>query len=273
MVRLKHLAICFFIVVFVSVFPVLRNSAQVPEVAFHFTMDEISGDETMDVNGMVGILENGPVVVAGRHGNAIQFTRSDEQAIEIFPDPATNFGTGDLSLEAWVKTPFDEEQSYIFNKWGPWEAPDTPCCRGYRLTIEPGGQLDTIFNDGVPDEERLANEGFVRGGDTSVADGEWHHVVVTRKDTSIIQFWIDGVLDHEIGEAAAAGSIDNTTNLYLGRSHKNRGWFDGLIDEVRAWRGALNETQIAQAMSGAAVTAVEPVGKLPLIWGQIKADH
>ena len=50
-------------------------------------------------------------------------------------------------------------------------------------------------------------------GDTSVADGEWHHVVVTRKDTSIIQFWIDGVLDHEIEEAAAAGSIDNTTNL------------------------------------------------------------
>ena len=119
MVRLKHLAICFFIVVFVSVFPVLRNSAQVPEVAFHFTMDEINGDETMDVNGMVGILENGPAVVAGKHGNAIQFTRASEQAIEIFPDPATNFGTGDLSLEAWVKTPFDQEQSYIFNKWGP----------------------------------------------------------------------------------------------------------------------------------------------------------
>ena len=95
MLRLKHLAIRFFVVAFVCVLPVVGDSAEVPEVAFHFTMDEISGDETMDVNGMVGILENGPVVVAGRHGNAIQFTRSDEQAIEIFPDPATNFGTGD----------------------------------------------------------------------------------------------------------------------------------------------------------------------------------
>ena len=273
MLRLKHLAIPFTVIALLCVLPVLGESATVPEVAFHFTMDEINGDETRDVNGLVGILENGPEVVAGMHGNAIQFTRASEQAIEIFPDPATNFGNGDVSLEAWVKTGLDGEQSYIFNKWGPWEAPDTPCCRGYRLTIEAGGQLDTIFNDGVPDEERLANEGFVRGGDTSVADGEWHHVVVTRKDTSIIQFWIDGVLDHEIGEAAAAGSIDNTTNLYLGRSHKNRGWFEGTIDEVRAWRGALNESQIAQAMAGAAVTSVEPVDKLSVTWGKIKTDR
>lgn len=98
-------------------------------------------------------------------------------------------------------------------------------------------------------------------------------MVVTRKDTSIIEFWIDGVLDHEIGEAAAAGSIDNTTNLYLGRSHKNRGWFEGTIDEVRAWRGALNESQIAQAMAGAAVTSVEPVNKLSVTWGKIKTDR
>jgi len=261
------------VVVCVALFPVLGDSAAVPEVAFHFTMDAINGDETIGENGLLGILENEPALVAGRRGNAIQFTRANEQAMEIFPDPATNFGTGDASLEAWVKTGFDEAQSYLFNKWGAWDAPGTPCCRGYRLTIETDGFLDTIFNDGVPDDERLANEGFVRGGTTSVADDQWHHVVVTRKDTSIIQFWIDGKLDHEVEEAAAAGSIDNTTSLYIGRSHKNKGWLDGLLDDVRGWRGALNEGQIGQAMRGEDVTAVEPGGKLPLVWGHIRANY
>ena len=85
MLNLKHLAIPFSVVALLCILPVLGDSAQVPEVAFHFTMDEINGDETMDVNGLVGILENGPVVVPGKHGNAIEFTRASEQAIEIFP--------------------------------------------------------------------------------------------------------------------------------------------------------------------------------------------
>jgi len=265
----------FVVVLCIALLPVLGYSAAVPNVEFHFPMEEINGDVTPDVvSGVEGILENGPELVPGVRGNALQLIRANEQAMLIFPDPVKNFGGDDLSLEAWVKTANNTDQTYIFNTWGNWEAPGDPCCRGYRLTVEgaQGGVLDTIFNDGVPDDQRLANEGFVRGGPTSVTDDEWHHVVVSRKDTSTIQFWIDGQLDHEIGEAAAAGSIDNLANLYVGRSHKSKGWWDGLIDEVRAWRGALNEAQIAQAMNGEAVTAVEPADKLPMVWGQIKAN-
>jgi hypothetical protein len=273
MVRLKQFAICFFVVVCISLLPALGHSA---ELAFYFPMEEINDGATPDVaGGLEGFLENNPQLVPGVRGNALQLNRAEHQFLQIFPDPAHNFGSDDVSLEAWVKTNPDspDEQAALFTSWGAWVGEGTPCCRGYRLTSEPGGILTVIFNDGVPDEERLANEGFVTGGDTSVADSEWHHVVVSRVNTSTIQFWVDGQLDREIGEAAAAGSIDNTVTLHIGRTHRegDRGnHWDGLLDEVRGWRGALTADEIGRAMDG---TAVEPAGKLPLVWGQIKANY
>jgi hypothetical protein len=69
---------------------------------------------------------------------------------------------------------------------------------------------------------------------TSINDGLWHHVAVTRRrSTGDMEIFIDGVL-----EASAAGGINSQTapaNITLGAMATRLSYFTGQLDELRIW--------------------------------------
>lgn len=87
---------------------------------------------------------------------------------------------------------------------------------------------------------------------TSVADGAWHHAVLT-KNSSAVTLYVDGAL-------AATTPIVGTTNygstpsVMIGRDYSGATYFNGAIDDVAIYPSALTSTQVA-AHRAAGVTA------------------
>ncbi len=82
--------------------------------------------------------------------------------------------------------------------------------------------------------------------DTSIvsgmADGNWHHVVITKDNTSV-KAYKDGSLVGTI--TSTSGTYSNSTTLQIGRNNYNTSGsnnFDGDIDQVRIFNKALDET-------------------------------
>jgi hypothetical protein len=104
----------------------------------------------------------------------------------------------------------------------------------------------------------------------SVSDGAWHHIVMVRNlDSGNLELYIDGVLD-SVESDMVGGSISNPFDLRIGRgmdcngevvdcddcdsdSDSNDGvvsscgcWFDGLMDEMTIYLGALSANAVAE---------------------------
>ena len=82
--------------------------------------------------------------------------------------------------------------------------------------------------------------------------------------------YVDGKLVHECqhGDALEPTLLDLRIGHRLGSNH----YFSGLMDEVAIFEYALDEDEIATAMSGldAFLAVLEPVGKLSTCWGATK---
>ncbi|HLO44710.1 MAG TPA: LamG-like jellyroll fold domain-containing protein [Leadbetterella sp.] len=79
---------------------------------------------------------------------------------------------------------------------------------------------------------------------TAVNDGQWHHVAFVRQ-LETFKLFIDGVQEGGDVVDNATGSVNNTTQLQIGRRGNGQNYFRGEIDEVRIWRVAKNATDIA----------------------------
>ena len=97
---------------------------------------------------------------------------------------------------------------------------------------------------------------------SGMADGNWHHVVITKDNTSV-KAYKDGSLVGTI--TSTSGTYSNSTTLQIGRNNYNANGannFDGDIDQVRIYNTALDSTDVsniynneAQANSGGGAVA------------------
>jgi len=79
-----------------------------------------------------------------------------------------------------------------------------------------------------------------------MADGNWHHVVITKDNTSV-KAYKDGSLVGTI--TSTSGTYSNSTTLQIGRNNYNANGannFDGDIDQVRIYSTALTSSQVTQ---------------------------
>ena len=88
-------------------------------------------------------------------------------------------------------------------------------------------------------------------GNTSIDDGEWHHIAVLYDGTTKA-IYIDGELDASTG---ATGDINyyNNNPLQIGGEE-----LDGRIDDFRLYQGGLSQTEIQEAMAGSTPFNVDP---------------
>ena len=103
-----------------------------------------------------------------------------------------------------------------------------------------GGYIIAGYNNG----HLTLTDGFLAGAANGVTDGNWHHIIMTRKRANALAGYVDGQLKGTI--AAADSDLPNLGGpVYFG-SLANLGEYTiGELDEIAIWNRALSASEIS----------------------------
>ncbi len=141
-----------------------------------------------------------------------------------------DFGaTDDLTISAWVKTSNVAAWQNVVMKG--LNAGSTP---KYNLRVSQTTGFPTLQLADGTDEINIT-------GTASVADGNWHQLVVTNNH-STAKLYVDGKLAIS-GSSTSIDSLDNATSFYIG-ALEGTATFVGSMDEIKVYRYALTASEI-----------------------------
>ena len=166
--------------------------------------------------------------VDGKIGRALQFNGTDDY-LDTGNNSNLSFGSGDFTLEAWIKTSASGNK-FVIDKSNSG-SPYTGCV------------LEMINNHArfqVNDSTAFSNV----EGTKVVNDNSWHHIVGVRTG-STGKVYVDGILDNT--GAVRSGSVDNSVHMNIGRWSGYGGYyFPGIIDDVRVYNYSRGSDQVMQ---------------------------
>jgi hypothetical protein len=208
----------------------------------YWDFNEGSGTTLTDRTGKshTGTIVNG-TWATGIQGGALSFNGSSSKV--TFAHKA-DLNLSDFTLAAWIKTSFSADGQVILSRQTssglslPWN---------YRLTLSGSISWDGVF-PGHPYADHLTipvppprAHGYAP---TFVADGTWHHLVVVNRGTDL-EIFVDGRRDTVVSTLVVPDTT-STEPLLIGSSaaHPDNAFFNGLIDEVRIYDGALSATRV-----------------------------
>jgi hypothetical protein len=149
-------------------------------------------------------------------------------------DPANgslDFGTSDFSVEAWVKTTMNGDETVVSKQptsTGPyWHVTisDDPGQVGQvRATISVGTVVRVVY------------------GPTRVDDGQWHQIVVVFGRATGITIYVDGN-SSRFTSGATTATVSNTGPFQIG-TRVDYAYFNGDIDELSVFGRALSAQQV-----------------------------
>jgi hypothetical protein len=175
---------------------------------------------------------------------AIEFTTDTNDYVNLGNPNDLNFGTGNWSLCAWVKTTMsgtgDANKGSIVGKGG-----DNTGGIRYALGVSEATEAKvTITTDDNVNKKQATSS-------TSVNDGEWHHVVGLR-DVNTLRVYVDGILEDTEDTLPAGYDLSGASqhNAYIGTVTDNRDsslykFLIGSVDDVRIYTYALSDAEIA----------------------------
>jgi archaellum component FlaF (FlaF/FlaG flagellin family) len=139
-------------------------------------------------------------------------------------DESLDFGTGDFTLECWVKTTTVNNRS-IMTKMSNFLFDD----RGYAIGIGTG-KVNATLDIGTPAFE-------IGLGSATINDDTWHHIVVVFDRDNQCTYYVDGDVDKQTDIWEYDGeSTSSDHNFELSRRQVALGkyaYLDGSIDEAR----------------------------------------
>jgi hypothetical protein len=198
----------------------------------HWTFDEPSGNVCADASGhgWQAELASGPAALGRRRGlfgNALSL--SDRHLLRVSPQIPVAHPAG-ISFSAWVRPTDLSSYREIFRK-------------------EDGNDrvLFSFQNDGTILSLGLNIDGYVECDakitPAQVTDGRWHHCAATF-DGQWMRVYLDGDL---IGTLQRPGTVraGGAAAGCIGSSNGGE-CFQGTLDDLRIYAGALSEVQIAQ---------------------------
>ena len=186
-----------------------------------------------DVGGNDGVLKGNVVYGPGKTGQAIQLD-GNLSYVEIPDSDSLDKDLNSMALSAWVKINSFPVQGY---------APVVKE-RSYRFFIDPSGYVGFVV---ATKNNAWYSPGTGTNCSTRLSIGKWYHLVGTY-DGSFMNCYINGTKEGT-GPQPISGSIADESNpLYFGyKSADNIDWLDGMIDEVRLYRRALDDTEVRDA--------------------------
>ncbi|MDA1193177.1 MAG: LamG domain-containing protein, partial [Candidatus Poribacteria bacterium] len=217
----------------------------------------MNGDNGNEVTDISGRNHHGQVIGAaewteGVFGNAFESAGS---RVEV--PHHDDFVTPTFTLMAWINV------DVIPNDWGMTIlAKDQWPNRNYAMYVaQNAGTVHFAF--GTAAQQDVGNF----NGKTLIADGEWHHAVMTY-DLEMRRIYVDGVLDGEQPSNAQPGNPGSP--VLIGRVT------GGLIDEVLIANEALEAADIAPAYANGlegmlGFLSVSSGDKMATTWGSLKS--
>ncbi len=203
-----------------------QSCATVPTSPTGWWPGEGSGLDIVD--GRNATLHNGATYGSGQVGQAFQFDGVDDDAT-IANAAALNVGSGDFTMEFWVKNNDGSGERVMVEKWDSdantgW----TLANRGGLYFAGPGGDIST-------------------GAEIPV--GAWTHIALRRNGGGIGLFLNGG----QVGSGTNTNDLTTSVPLLFGRRRGSQGFFwNGLIDEVHLFVGT--------ALSNAEIQAIYDAG-------------
>jgi len=194
-------------------------------------LDEMAGLTSEDIAAdNDGAWVGYPTPASGKVDGALSFDGVDDY-VEVPDNISLNFGTGDLSIDAWVKTSSSSGVKVILDK-------RVGSTTGYLLYLF-NGVLSFQLADGT-------HTGY--SSSLFVADGDWHHVAVTldRDNPEGLLFYDGGVSSAPQNPTGHQGSLTNSADLLIAAdclSGTQR--FEGEIDEVELFNRVLYPYEVA----------------------------
>jgi len=231
-----------------------------PGPVAHWQLDEGSGTVAADSsgNGLDGLVMGDPLWVAGIIGGALEFDGVDDN-VDCGNPPILDFGTGDWTLSAWMNaTVAPSGDVTIVGKGGDHTSEALPGVR-YQVMLDSSNYIHLVVDNDI--------DKYDPGGDIQVIDGQWHHVVMMRRNGTELRLYVDGVEDVGVtnhGESTIPADYDlsgtSKFNAYIGAiTHAENSTPDtvvleklflGMIDDVRIYDLALSEAEVVALASG-----------------------
>jgi hypothetical protein len=200
----------------------------------------------------------------GKHGQALSLDGSGAHAVDEDGADYIN-GLDAITIAMWVKSNQIGTDKGFMMGIDP-EGSDRYLSFRYDAAGSLGGG-SSIIKCGVNTGQGKTT--YESANDTQIT--EWQHVAMVWSSGEQIKLYIDGEEDQSTAnEAALAGELSDFTKIIIGKGAKDTsGSWDGLIDDVYIYPEALSAGEIAEVMTGKALS-VDAGGKLVTLWGKLK---
>jgi hypothetical protein len=160
------------------------------------------------------------------------------------------FNTPSFSLSLWVWPIAIRTQGIIYKDFTTWGPNDT----SWRLLMDLLGRVQF---------DARANQ-YVLTSSTFLFAGQWSHIAATydydaaNPANSVMKLYIDGVPRGTL--AGVTNNINSPFNLPVVIGKEEWSWFDGVIDQVRFYTGALSAAEVKALFQPWCPAVNEPPG-------------
>jgi PKD repeat protein len=184
------------------------------------------------VGGNHGTLNGGATYASGQIGQAFSFDGVDDY-VQVSDSPSLNIGAGDFSLTLWAN--YAAVRSGLYGTlpnvfMGQDEGSGTT--HKWIFFSTEGGLYFHVNNAG--------SSTFVGSDAFTLQTGQWYHLVLTRSG-SLYTFYMNGALAGTVTDSMYIPDV--SAPLTIGQA-EGRGYFNGLLDEVKIYNRALTATEV-----------------------------
>lgn len=141
-----------------------------------------------------------------------------------------NFGTGDFTVEAWVKRSAGGSRQAVVGQW------NNTTDNSWSMHIGPSNDLAFFTKDAAFDHYTGT------GGSAQLPAGEWVHCAASRQGDTL-RLFLNGELKATNTSFAGYSVGVSGTVLRLGRAVTVSDWFTGYVDDVRITKGVARYTE------------------------------
>lgn len=199
-------------------------------IAMCLPLDEVTDGQTTDLKERNdGIVVGTTAVVDGAEGSALNFTGSNY--IRVPNDSSLNFGRNDFSITAWVRN----TQTYgtILDKRASGKG-------GYHIMVY-SGRLLLQMSDAQGHWQNIWSNTYIN-------DNEWHMIgaSVDRNSTTGGKLYVDGTCIYTFNPTGIPGSMDNDSDLLLGKHAFGGSAYVGDLDEFVIYSKALSADEMGK---------------------------